>query len=375
MGIGGNRGAVPVLVVALVALAGVSGALFGLATGGYAPRGTTAKFVLGQGATWWGNYVDAPPTADGSDGIWATTSNPAAFGTPDKAGALYHLHGDGTSEKFELPTLNSYPADPALATDGALWFVYTQGDGAEPSVDTGPGLRDAVDFLARRTADGHIQRFPLPSPTPLHVRLTAAGADGTVWYAAYTQHGDVYGRFWPDGHSEVYAPPEGVGAVSGLVPNRDGTVWMATEGQNDVLFLVGPQNPNILARLPVPGSTPFDAIAGPVPAPGSAVWIETGERGAAEVIRTGSVLRTVAGERNSLAQLFAADGADGVWILRQYLRSLDGSDGKSELLHVSADGSVSRHPLALASDRSRYIAVASDGAVWLVSGSIVRRLG
>lgn len=374
MGIGGRQGRLPIVLVAVAALAGVSGAWLGSRDGGYAPRAVTARFVLGTGGP--AGFVDSPPVADGSGGVWAATRVATAFGTDRKAGALVHLRRDGSSQTLSLPTTNSYPQDPVVAADGALWFVYSQGDGSEPTVDTGPDLRDQVDSLARRGADGTITRFPIPSPARASVRFTVAGADGSVWFDAYTQHGDFYGRFWPDGHSAVYTVPDALPYVSMLLPDKDGTVWIASIGQAAELLRVSPETATVLARTAIPGATSFDAIAGPVPAPGSGVWIETGDRGAARVGPSGAVTAMVPGDKG-LAQEFAGDGVGGIWILRPYAARRDIPAREALLRHVGADGSVTDYHPSLSSADSyfRFVTVATDGAVWLTAGPTVERLG
>lgn len=393
MGIGGNRGtSLPFLLVALAALAGTLGAWLGLEAGGYTPHAVTARILVGTGEPY--SFVDSPPVADGSGGIWATTEDALAFGTDRKAGALIHLGRDGSSRSITLPTTNSYPSDPALATDGALWFVYAQGDGSSPSVDTGPDLRDEVDTLARRTADGAVARFPIPAPdsSPHRVRFTVPGADGSVWFGLYTQHGDVYGRCWPDGRGALYQVPDGIPYLSALTPEPDGTVWLAALGQTEELLRVRPATATVLARIVVPGSSPFDAIAGPVPAAGSAVWIETGSRGAVRVGPSGEITATVPGS-GTMAQAFAGDGAGGIWVLRPYadarplglgdLERPAGAQGPAGpaqpalLRHIGADGSAVDYRPTLASGDGayRHITVASDGAVWLTAGGVVERFG
>ena len=316
----------------------------------------------------------AVPAPDG--GAWITLANPLAFGTPRSSGALVHVSRDGKGTLYPLPTLDSYPADPAVAPDGTLWFIYSQGDGMQPTVDTGPALRHEVDYLGRRQPDGAITRISIRPPGDDQFDITglAVGPDGSVWFTAYQGH-YVYGRVWPDGRTAVYQPPAGVIYLSGLLLSADGTVWLIDTRTCDVIR-IDPDSGAVPSVTPMPGRQ-FEYSCAPELARGQDgnIMAITPDGRIAVLDATGKVTAVHGLGAGITDHVYipsmAADQTGNLWVLA----SIANARGTPVmlLLRVAPDGLVTRFPVSPAEIYPLHVRIGADGSVWLSDTDVVAR--
>jgi hypothetical protein len=363
---------------------------------------TATYTVDAQGGTVFtqSGYIAAAPAPDTAGGMWLAVVTPGDPGSDVREaptasdGALVHVGADGAVSTHPMPTPYSFPDLPAVATDGALWFGYAQGDAWANTVDTGEYLTDQVESLARLSPDGKIERFAImPADDRLTIGRIVAGPDGTAWFdgSEAPPHArvanNVLGRIWPDGHSKLYDLPSEPTGLSDLLANRDGTLWIYPMQDPPELALLDPDTGAIREQYVVPGLTSYDHIEGPVAGQGSSVWLSAIHE-LMELDSDGVVALKVSTDDNSDPEKVAADRQGGLWAMSSAQNNpadhdFIASTELRELTHVSPDGSVERFttpmpmprpymPFGPASVAS--IAVGSDGAVWLTDGPKAYRL-
>jgi hypothetical protein len=277
--------------------------------------------------------------------MWAAVELPGVA-APAGSGALIFCGADGRTTKFPLPTPSSVPAFPAVATDGAVWFVYQQGARwrADPSV-AGPVLDHETEAMARLGPDGIIERFDT-LPGAEAITTTVAGADGTAWFLAYDESAKApapdltLGHVWPDGHSTMRPLQGEMGGNAARLFVSDGTVWITAPGAIQPWAkridpdTSSPSDPN--GSGDPNGSSDPNALNDPGP------WMLTDNADhIVELNAAGNGILT-AGLEGRPASSVAPDGQGGFWLLvDRYPASSAPDTGAPSLLHLHIDGSLS----------------------------------
>ena len=163
--------------------------------------------------------------------------------------------------EFEIPREDAFPHDPAVGSDGIVWYTDQRNsfigrldpatgeirDYPTPTPSSGPhGITVAPDggvwYTAQRTgrlgrldpSTGEITEYPLPAGGgDPH---TLIWHDVSVWFTV--QGGNRIGRLDPaTGEAGLWAPPTPDASPYGIVPAPDGTLWVALFGTNKLLHV------------------------------------------------------------------------------------------------------------------------------------------
>jgi virginiamycin B lyase len=158
--------------------------------------------------------------------------------------------------EYQLPRERAFPHDPAVGSDGIVWYTDQQNsfigrldpatgkitDYPTPTPASGPhGIVVAPDGGVWYTAQ-RIAKLGRLDPKTLRIEeyaLPAAARDphtplirkGIVWFTV--QQSNVYGRFDPRTHeSKVWTVPTNRALPYGMVNAPDGSIWVALFGTN-----------------------------------------------------------------------------------------------------------------------------------------------
>jgi virginiamycin B lyase len=280
--------------------------------------------------------------------------------------------------EYAMPRESDIPTALAVAPDGAIWFTIEAAselgvfrDGRIATVGKGPKSLEpfgiAVDAagnvwftdaqarsVSRRSPDGTIARFAVPSPTSKLGRLAVA-PDGSVWLADGDLNSLVEIR---DGVVIPHELPTLQARPFGVAVGPDGTVWATLQRANKLARL-SPGGQVAEIDVPTRGGEPIDvAVDG-----AGAVWFTQ--------FRGNKIGRFAGGQfveyavptpqAGVSAIAVAPDGA--VWF----------AETRSQKLGRLRDGVIAEFPLPRADARPLGIAVDRVGNVWYTD--IKGRLG
>jgi virginiamycin B lyase len=182
--------------------------------------------------------------------------------------------------EYQIPREQAFPHDPAVASDGIVWYTDQQNsfigrldpatgkitDYATPTPASGPhGIVVAPDggvwYTAQRIAKlgrldpktGKIEEYSLPAAArDPHTPLVRKGI---VWFTV--QQSNVYGRFDPKTRdAKVWTVPTNRALPYGMVNAPDGSIWVALFGTNKLGRIDGESGELREITLPDAGARP-----------------------------------------------------------------------------------------------------------------------
>jgi virginiamycin B lyase len=182
--------------------------------------------------------------------------------------------------EYQLPRERAFPHDPAVGSDGIVWYTDQQNsfigrldpatgkvtDYPTPTPASGPhGVVVAADggvwYTAQRIGKlgrldprtGKIEEYSLPAGArDPHTPLIRKGL---VWFTV--QRGNTYGRFDPRTHTaNVWTVPTEGALPYGMVNAPDGSIWVALFGTNKLGRIDGESGSLREITLPETGARP-----------------------------------------------------------------------------------------------------------------------
>ena len=301
------------------------------------------------------------------------------------AAAVMHVDADGrATHTVTMPRRLMTPAG-GIAVDGrgVVWFGLTVGTATRPSVDTGAQLADPHAEIGRLDAD-RVVEYPVPGQRTV-VRTVAGGTAG-VWFTAYTDGGDEYGRVSADGQVTAYPGPNRVADLESVLAGPHDAVWI-DDYRSCTLALVN-------SGAPWPQPPTANLCGGLLPGPDGGLRVlaakEVTSLSAAGAVTGHAVLPVQAGDSGRVNAAVVA--GDGVWMLTAHqvtpgvdytvpvLCQIRGDGSHRRLLPVPADPitipSVYGTPAPTLVRRideatARLLAAGTAGRMWLASDGLL----
>ena len=145
--------------------------------------------------------------------------------------------------EYEVPTPRSRPHDPALASDGSLWYT---GQGANKLGRLDPKTGEFKEFALKTAGSG---------PHGL-----VADKDGNIWFTAIS--GGYVGKLDPKtGEIAEYRPADGT-KIDPHTPvfDHDGILWFTNEDTNFIGRLDPKTGKMSLTAVPTPHAVPYGIV-------------------------------------------------------------------------------------------------------------------
>ena len=318
-------------------------------------------------------------------GVWLLLAALRFLDDTRPAAAVMHVDADGRGTHIiTMPRRLMTPAG-GIAVDGhgVVWFGLTVGTSTRPSIDTGAQLADPRAEIGRLDGD-RVVEYPVPGQRA--VVRTVAGAAAGVWFTAYTDVGDEYGRVTADGQVIARPGPNRVADLESVLPGPHDTAWV-DDDRSCTVALVNPADP-----WPQP---PTANLCGELlPGPDSGLHVlaanEVTSLSTAGTATGHAVLPVQAGDSGRATAAVVA--TDGVWILTAHqvtpgveytvpvLWQIRGDGRHRRLLPVPADPitipSVYGTPAPTLVHRideatARLMAAGTTGRLWLASDGLL----
>jgi hypothetical protein len=318
-------------------------------------------------------------------GVWLLLATLGSLDDTRPAAAVMHVdaHGRGV-HTIAMPRYLMTPAG-GIAVDGqgVVWFGLTVGTATRPTTDTGLQLADPQAEIGRLDGD-RVVEYAVPGQRAAVRTLTGAAAG--VWFTAYTDGGDEYGRVTADGRVAAYPGPDRVADLESVLPGPRESVWVE-DYHSCTLALVGPG-----AAWPQPPTASL--CGGLLPGSGGGLHVlasnEVTSLSAAGTVTGQAVLPVQIGDSGRIVAAVVTAG--GVWMLtaHQVTPGVDytvpvlwqvGSDGSHRRLQpVPADPitipSAYGTPAATLTHRiqeatARLMVAGSSGRLWLASDGLL----
>jgi virginiamycin B lyase len=207
--------------------------------------------------------------------------------------------------EFQIPRAGAFPHDPAVASDGTVWYTDQQNS-----------------FIGRLDpASGKFTDYPTPTPRSGPHGIVVA-RDGAVWYTA--QGVGKIGRLDPrTGAIKEYAlPAEARDPHTPLI--RDGMVWFTVQQSNKYGRLDPRTGASKIWTVATPRALPY----GMVNAPDGSIWVAlfgTNKLGRIEAA-TGALQEITLPEAGARPRRLVVDQSGVIWytdFARGYLGSYD----------------------------------------------------
>jgi virginiamycin B lyase len=280
--------------------------------------------------------------------------------------------------EYQLPRERAFPHDPAVGSDGIVWYTDQQNsfigrldpasgkitDYPTPTPASGPhGIVVAPDggvwYTAQRIGKlgrldpktGHIEEYALPAGArDPHTPLIRKGL---VWFTV--QGGNTYGRFDPrTREAKVWTVPTSRALPYGMVNAPDGSIWVALFGTNKLGRIDAETGALREINLPQSGARPRRLVVDE----SGMVWYSDFARGylGSYNPRTGAFKEWLSPGGASSAPYGIAIAPDGR-IFYDEARSgtivaFDRKSGQVETIRIPTPGSIVRN-MSVDSTRSR----------------------
>ena len=146
-----------------------------------------------------------------------------------------------TIHEWAVPTKGAHPHDPAVGTDGALWFTEQ--------------MANKIGRLDPKT--GEIKEFPLPEDKNAGPHGLAADRDGNIWFTA--NFGGYIGKLDPHTGkvTEFKMTSEKADDPHTLVFDNNGIIWFTVQGGNMVGQLDPKTGKMTLKQVPTESALPY----------------------------------------------------------------------------------------------------------------------
>jgi virginiamycin B lyase len=150
--------------------------------------------------------------------------------------------GAPTVTEWNVPWGGTRPRDPAVGSDGRIWFVGQVGN--------------YIGVLDPKT--GNFRRYDIDEGT--HPHNVVMGPDGAAWYAG-NQNG-IIGRLDPaTGEVKRFPMPEAdLTDPHTLIFDKSGNLWFTLQGSNAVGHLDPKSGKVRIVRVPQKGSRPYGIV-------------------------------------------------------------------------------------------------------------------
>jgi len=237
--------------------------------------------------------------------------------------------------EWDVPWKNTRPRDPALASNGRVWFVGQEGD--------------YIGWLDPAT--GQFGKFDVEKGTGPHNLIV--GSDGQIWFAGNSA--GYIGRLDPATAkvTKYDMPNKAAGDPHTLIQARDGNIWFTVQ----VGGFVGRLDPRTgdirLVKVPVKGSRPY-GIA--IDSAGTVWFNEFGRNAIGSIDPKTMKLTEHTLPKGTRDRRIAIIGDGGIWYgdyARGRLSRLDPATGKTE--EWPTPGGASSLPYAMAVDDQKRI--------------------
>jgi len=245
--------------------------------------------------------------------------------------------------EWDVPTLNSFPHDPAVAPDGTLWYTGMQSN--------------TLGRLDPKT--GTIREYRLKTPDSGPHGLVVDGK-GNVWFTA--NYKGYIGRLNPrTGEVAEYPMPDPAARdPHTLVFDEKGVLWFTIQGGNFVGRLDPRTGTVKLQRLPAPGSRPYGIV---VNSRGVPFFCEFGTNRLASIHPETMEITEYGLPEGTRPRRLVVGPGDMVYytdFARGYLGGFDPKSGRVE--EWPSPGGTGARPYG--------IAATPDGAVWFCESGI-----
>jgi virginiamycin B lyase len=245
--------------------------------------------------------------------------------------------------EWELPAPGSFPHDPAVAPDGALWYTAQKANRI--------GRLDPVT--------GRITEFRLPTPDSGPHGLTA-DRDGNIWYTG--NYAGLVGKLEvKTGHVTEYRMPDARASDPHTpVFDPDGVLWFTVQRANMVGRLDPASGKIELRSVPTPDATPY-GIA--INHEGVPFFCEFGTNKLASIDRRTFQIREYVLPSGARPRRLAIAQDDSVYYSdyeRGYLGRLDPKTGRVQ--EWPSPGGPGSRPYG--------IAITQDGMVWFSESGV-----
>jgi virginiamycin B lyase len=245
--------------------------------------------------------------------------------------------------EWDVPTLNSFPHDPAVAPDGTLWYTGMQSN--------------TLGRLDPKT--GAIREYPLKTPGSGPHGLVV-DREGNVWFTA--NYKGYIGRLNPRTGEVAEYPMPDPAARDPHTPVFDekGILWFTVQGGNFVGRLDPRTGTVKLQRLTAPGSRPYGIV---VNSRGVPFFCEFGTNRLASIHPETMGITEYGLPEGARPRRLVVGPGDVVYytdFARGYLGGFDPKSGKVE--EWLSPGGTGARPYG--------IAATPDGAVWFCESGV-----
>ncbi len=155
------------------------------------------------------------------------STNPPANPTQD--GGIGRLAPDGTITMFDVQPVGSAPMLGAITPDGRIWFSMG-------GTNTGGFVSQSQNAVGNIASDGTVTSYQLPDTNWAHLRYSAVGSDGNIWFDAVGLNKVV--RVTPSGGITEFTLPRtsnGPARPTDIVAGPDGAIWIVERIGNAIV--------------------------------------------------------------------------------------------------------------------------------------------
>jgi virginiamycin B lyase len=240
-------------------------------------------------------------------------------------------------KEYDVPTKDAHPHDPALGSDGALWYTEQ--------------MTDKIGRLDPVT--GASKEYPLRSGSGPHGLVS--DKDGAIWFTA--QRGGYIGKLDPKTGqvAEYKLPDAAVRDPHTPVFDQKGVLWFTVQGGNNVGRLDPKTGEVKVKAVPTPGALPYGIV---VNSQGVPFFAEFGTNKLASIDpQTMEIREYVLPQKDARPRRIAITPDDVLYYTdyaRGYLGRYDPQTGKADEWQSPAKGDADPYGIAFA----------PDGTVW-----------
>jgi virginiamycin B lyase len=261
----------------------------------------------------------------------------ALFASAVLTGAFAASELSAPIKEYDVPTKDAHPHDPALGSDGALWYTEQR-----------------ADKLGRLDpATGQSTEFRLKAGSGPHGLVS--DTDGNIWFTA--QGGGYIGKLDPKtGHVTEYKMPDPKARDPHTpVFDQHGILWFTVQGSNFVGRLDPKTGEIKLKAPPTAGALPYGIV---ISSKGVPFFCEFGTNKLASIDpETMEIREYTLPQKDTRPRRIAVTKDDVLYYTdyaRGYLGRYDPKTGKADEFQSPAKGDADPYG----------IAIAPDGAVW-----------